>query len=94
MARRKNSGKRGSIARSCAQSVNLNSALRVRQFFEERTQEETLATRKMRPQRSMGLGEKCRQAQKQGQGYVPLSYRSMGHAGTLFEKARGARICG
>ena len=42
----------------------------------------------------MGCGEKCLQAQNKGQRHVLLTFRSMGDAGTLFEKARGARIRG
>ena len=42
----------------------------------------------------MGLGEKCLQAQKQGQGHVLLACRNTGNASTLFEKARGTRIRG
>ena len=38
--------------------------------FEERTQDETLNQETMRPQRSMGLGEKCLSAQSKGQGHV------------------------
>ena len=53
-----------------------------------------LATRTIRPQRSMGLGETGLSTQNNGQGHVLLSYRSMGNASTLFEKAREARIRG
>ena len=52
------------------------------------------ATRTMRPQRSMGFGEKCLLAQKKGQGHVLLAHRSMGTASTLFEETRGETLCG
>ena len=51
--------------------------------YEENTSG-NLATRTMRPQRSMGLGKTCFWAQNKGQGHVLLSYQSMGDAGTLF----------
>ena len=53
-----------------------------------------LATRTMRPQRSIGFSEKCLQAQNKGQGHVLLANRCLGNAGTLFEEIRGERICG
>ena len=46
----------------------------------------------MRPQSSVGFGEKYLQAQECGQSYVLYSYWSKGNAGTHFEKTRGARI--
>ena len=68
----KNPGKKGSIARNCAKSVSAPK-------FVEKTQRRNFAPRKMRRQRSTGLGEKCPKAQKQRQGYVLLLYRSVGN---------------
>ena len=48
----------------------------------------------MRPQTSMGFGEKYLQAQECGQSYVSLSFWSKDNAGTHFEKSRRARIRG
>ena len=46
----------------------------------------------MRPQTGMELGETCLKTQKGGDKCVLLSCRSLGNGGTLFEKARRARI--
>ena len=48
----------------------------------------------MRPQSSMGFGEKYLEAQECGQSYVLLSYWSKGNDGTHFAKSRRARIRG
>ena len=74
-------------------SASLKKAIRVRQNLRKDTSG-NLATASMRPQRSMGFRETCLQSQSNGPGHVPLPYRSLGNTGTLFEKARGARIRG
>ena len=76
----KKSGKKGSIARDFATSVNLMGA-QCAPNFEERTLQEPLGTRTMCPQRSMGPGEEGLQAHKKG-------YRCMGDARILFEKSQ------
>ena len=69
-------------------STDLEIAIRVRQNLRIGHFRKPLATRTIRPQRSMGLGEKCLQAQK------TEANRSMGDASTLIEEARGMRIRG
>ena len=62
--------------------------------FEDKTFQETLHQERCARREAQDLVKNCLQAQNKGQSHVPLSCRSMGSVGTLFDEARGARIRG
>ena len=84
-ASRKNSGKEGSTAgnHSKVRTSGANSVGSKIRVENARRNPESGA---VRPQRRLGTGSGCLQTKKE------VSCRSLGNAGTLFEKARRARI--
>ena len=82
----KNSGKKGSISRGYAKGANLQNAIRVLLHL-RKEQWMKPCNKNDAPAEKHGTWRKhIHQLKLEGQGYVLLPYRSMGNAGTLFEK--------